>query len=405
MKSLISKIYNFIKNKFLVKIDKKHGITFVSIFVSVFIVLAAATLCAATHPNYVYIETEEDLELIRNDLDGDFIFLKQNIEITSKWTPIGSLEEPFTGTIDAKGCTISFIESETTPLTSNETSYFGFFGKNSGTIKNLNFYMHSLTVESVGSNLVFGNICAFNDGSISKCNVIQASNSIKLYSDFNVTAGGICGIGSHNFISNSSSTRFDIYSAKTVIAGGIIGELNKDLNMVECKSTASIFVQYSDNLLGGGLVASVSGSETVNIQNSYVRSSFEGFAANYSVFSGVIGSSISADISLKNIYSNCVFTFREAQNYSNFVGGGTFKISNCVSNPVFNYIHANSNYGSFCFKSYYGILIENSFYTNLYDNSFEEYGEYKPLQDISLKLLKWDNKIWRKDENGHFYLI
>ncbi len=87
-----------------------------------------------------------DLSQITN-MSGDYKLADSvttlNID-ASTWTPIGSSSDPFTGTFDGNGKTITWSG------TTSGQSYYGIFGKSTGTVKNFTT-AGSFTV--TGSNL------------------------------------------------------------------------------------------------------------------------------------------------------------------------------------------------------------------------------------------------------------
>ena len=76
----------------------------------------------------------------------------------TQWTPIGSSSEPFTGTIDGNGKTISGLYID------GDTDYAGFIAYNKGTIKNLNF-----ADSYVKGNNYVGGIAGRNEGTLTNC--------------------------------------------------------------------------------------------------------------------------------------------------------------------------------------------------------------------------------------------
>ncbi len=100
---------------------------------------------------------------------GKYVKLTKNIHVTaSSWTPIGNDNFKFQGHFDGGGHTISGA------LTSAAgTNYFGFFGKATGTIKNLHVAADVTGVESAidvtGTVSVYGAIVGLAGGDIENC--------------------------------------------------------------------------------------------------------------------------------------------------------------------------------------------------------------------------------------------
>ena len=70
------------------------------------LVLATALLTSASAFAQTEISSEAQLKAIANNLNGHYV-LTQNITLSdNEWTPIGTKDSPFTGTLDGKGFTI-----------------------------------------------------------------------------------------------------------------------------------------------------------------------------------------------------------------------------------------------------------------------------------------------------------
>ena len=79
------------------------------------------------------ITDEAGLKAIANDLSGKYV-LANDISLSGEWTPLGTEDEPFTGTLDGAGHTIKGLS-----ITSGADNV-GFFGFTEGaTVKNVRF--------------------------------------------------------------------------------------------------------------------------------------------------------------------------------------------------------------------------------------------------------------------------
>ena len=97
------------------------------------LVLATALLTSVSAFAQTEISTEAQLKAI--DLNGDYV-LTQDITLSdNEWTPIGTSDRPFTGTLDGKGFTIKGL---TVGNGANDNkAFFGF--TNGATVKNIAF--------------------------------------------------------------------------------------------------------------------------------------------------------------------------------------------------------------------------------------------------------------------------
>ena len=75
----------------------------------------------------IYISGASGLKKIANNLDGNYVLTK-SINLKSKaWTPIGTPDHPFTGTLDGKGYTIKNLS-----VKGEKANYQGLFGRADG---------------------------------------------------------------------------------------------------------------------------------------------------------------------------------------------------------------------------------------------------------------------------------
>ena len=97
------------------------------------LVLATALLTSVSAFAQTKISTEAQLKAI--DLNGDYV-LTQDITLTeAEWTPIGTSDRPFTGTLDGGGHTIKGLTVGNGA--NDDKAFFGF--TNGATVKNIGF--------------------------------------------------------------------------------------------------------------------------------------------------------------------------------------------------------------------------------------------------------------------------
>lgn len=103
------------------------------------LVLATALLTSVSAFAQTEINDEAGLKAIANDLNGSYV-LTQNITLSdNEWTPIGTSDRPFTGTLDGKGFTIKglTVGNGANNDANKNKAFFGF--TNGATVKNIGF--------------------------------------------------------------------------------------------------------------------------------------------------------------------------------------------------------------------------------------------------------------------------
>ena len=103
------------------------------------LVLATALLTSVSAFAQTEISTEAQLKDIANNLNGDYV-LTQDITLSdNEWTPIGTSDRPFTGTLDGQGHTIKglTVGNGANNDANKNKAFFGF--TNGATVKNIGF--------------------------------------------------------------------------------------------------------------------------------------------------------------------------------------------------------------------------------------------------------------------------
>lgn len=158
------------------------------------------------NPDAQPISTKEDLKAIANDLDGDYI-LANDIDISGEnWTPIGTKEKPFTGTLDGNGYTISGLtikEDSFTPTGDGYyDSYYGLFGMTNGGRNTDNL----VDLGGIVGNLLMTNTLmqCENRGNVTAYADVKTDSSVIRFS---CVAGGLIGLSGENItITDSVNT-------------------------------------------------------------------------------------------------------------------------------------------------------------------------------------------------------
>jgi hypothetical protein len=211
--------------------------------------------------------------------------LTANITLTADWDPVGTLENPYTGTFDGDGHTISGLHIN------SDAAYAGLFGViNGATIKNLIVQGYVRSTAATGS---VGAVAAFAKGSNTFTNV---GNEAIVISD-NTNAGYYGAGGILGFVDTNSSAVFTGCYNKGEVQGkagytaGIVGGSNSYCTNTDAGINASITLTNCYNLgkiskagLGGGAGGIIGYSYDAVLTNCYnkgsVQSGFGELAGN-----------------------------------------------------------------------------------------------------------------------------
>ena len=175
--------------------------------------------------------------------DGEYFELTDDIDLggeISPWTPIGGLSNPFGGTFDGGGHTISGLNID------SDESYLGLFGNSGGTVKNL-----GVSGEITGGGSYVGGVAGYSSGTIENC-----------YSICSVSGGGnVGGITGDNYYGEITNC----YNAGAVSAtsnvGGIAG-FNRG-TIEKCYSSSAVSAS-SPQLPTCGAIAGKSSSGEIS---------------------------------------------------------------------------------------------------------------------------------------------
>ena len=181
---------------------------------------------------YTVIKTADELNNIRNDLDGKYI-LMGNIDLSSysNWEPLGTSGSGFTGEFNGNGFVISNLTVD-----GADVSYAGLFGKAVGAaFKNLGLENVNIKGDDYAGGLVGR---SNGDVSIENCYV----------------TGTVTSINSHGF------------------AGGLVGYGQRNTVILNCYSTADVTANVTANGSAGGIVGGCNGQ----VENSYATGNVTG---------------------------------------------------------------------------------------------------------------------------------
>ena len=149
--------------------------------------------------------------------------LADNYSGFETWTPIGKDQNPYTGTFDGQGHTISGLY-----FNNSGSKYVGLFRKNDGTIKNVGVVDSYFCGSSYVGGVCGGNVAQNENTSITNCyNTGAVSGSSYV--------GGVC--GGIQVESNFTATITNCYYNSEKYTGNAVGDNNGTVTKVEGKTT------------------------------------------------------------------------------------------------------------------------------------------------------------------------
>ena len=233
---------------------------------------------------YTVIKTAQDLDNIRNDLDGKYILMNDiDLSSYSNWDPIGEFDvdagtvEGFTGVLDGNGYVISnllFNNSGNVP----GSGLFIAIGNAAdmiydGEVRNLG--LENVDITGIA---ITGALAGHSAGTISNCYVTGEVTSYQPY-----YCGALVGQITGGTITDCFSTA-DVFAFDyCYYAGGLVGSLEEGSTMSNCYATGDVTGVY----IAGGLIGAL--ADNSNISNSYATGDVTGGAASNGGLSGFVG--------------------------------------------------------------------------------------------------------------------
>jgi len=220
-----------------------------------------------TAANPYLISTPEHLSNVRkfsNQNDSHFKLIN-NISLSGYFEPIPGLN----GTFDGNNYEISNMNIVSPAEAIGNNIYLGLFKINSGTVKNVKFLNPQINVgvNHSGNGWIFaGTVCGQNNGLIS--DVIVTNVRIRIYRDKSAI-GGIAGTSavSTAVIMNCQVSLSDVFG-ENGDTGGIIGQLQVNSRVENCKVTSGIITHYSSGTSRsvGGIVGVCDSSKIISCE-------------------------------------------------------------------------------------------------------------------------------------------
>ena len=209
----------------------------------------------------------------KTDID---ITLTGNITLTGEWTPIGTKSQPYTGTFNGGGKTITGL----TVTGSNE--YTGLFGRIGSGGKVMNVKLEGVQIESDNETSDVGGVAGWSYGTLENCSV---SGSV-IGRGKNSIVGGVVGYQHGGFLTGCSSSA-TVNAGNT--AGGVVGGTNSGATLTACYATGSVTLESINQY--GNFAGGVVGSNTVStLKACYAWGSVTGSGSGTVYVGGVTGS-------------------------------------------------------------------------------------------------------------------
>jgi hypothetical protein len=222
--------------------------------------------------NPYLISTQTHLNNVRNfsGQKDTYFKLNKSIDLQGSFEPIATLN----GTFDGNNHEIRNMNISKPAEAIDRNIYLGLFGTNAGTIKNVKMTNPKISVDSqhAGNGWIYaGAVCGENKGLIS--DVTASDVNIWVHRDKSAI-GGIAGtaVVSTAIIKNCQVTLSDLFGANGD-TGGIIGQLQVNSRVEDCKVLSGTITHYSVNNTRsvGGIVGICDSSKIIRcaIGNTY----------------------------------------------------------------------------------------------------------------------------------------
>ena len=204
--------------------------------------------------------------------DGGTVELLKNVTLTGNWTTVGTETEPFKGTFDGKGYTITGLNIPT-----NDNEYVGLIGiLDGGTVKNVKFASVSVTGKNDVGTAV-GRI--INGGTVSGVQVL--GGTVSGAKRVGGVVGSIKAKGTVSDCTNAASVAANDRNAGGIVGSAYYTETGKQMYITNCVNNGAVTASgvcggivslSAANVSGNTNTAEVKGTEVGGIvgeQKSY----------------------------------------------------------------------------------------------------------------------------------------
>ena len=246
------------------------------------------SLAAAEDPGYTiegdgsYTVTTDDglrnvAKLVNEEGKTDInITLDTDLTLTGEWTPIGTESQPYTGTFNGGGHTITGL------TVTGSDQYVGLFGHigSGGTVKDVT--LEEVKIESNNDMSAVGGVAGRSYGTLENCSV---SGIVSGSVSGSGIAGGVVGYQSGGFLTGCSSSATVNAGG---VAGGVAGLTDSGATLTACYATGDVTLESINS--GGNFVGGVVGSNTsCTLKACYAWGSVTGSGSGTIYVGGVTG--------------------------------------------------------------------------------------------------------------------
>lgn len=407
-------------------------IKLINLILSIFIcfltsgAIVGSLLLAKEANDIVYVRNKNDLNKIRNNLAGHYVFdVDGYVQIDEPWVPIGSEEHPFTGRIEGNGHGINIKKGF---LVDNDSNDVGLFAYNKGTIQHLKIMVYGQVLnfnsnEVNNYNLNLGMLCGSNGGYVTGCEINFSKLNIPEKIE-TLNCGGVAGInyGQIQECSIASGTNLEIFSNTNF--GFFVGKSCGDSVIKYCwrSNYFGVYSKGQNNNIGyccGYCESGCFENISISIPNSNSNLSVDLRLITENdcevVVGGLIGK-INAvqDIAINNIALNISYNTNAVFGYFSFISpkintnNHNIKLSNiwCSGKVTFPLNNRMSGNVIYFYSDNNSLITFNNIYRSdiaCSENFILGQGIYKKFEDINLSDLSFDEAVWEKGKYS-FYL-
>ncbi len=345
---------------------------------------------------YTPIYTAEDLNNIRNDLDGKFILMNDiDLSVYENWEPIGTSEAPFTGELDGNGKSVLNLTVKDYQVNDNKIYVAMFSLLKSCFVTDLNLINVDIDIQNKEA------------GSVT------------------VRTGALAGYVSDSVIENCTVTgSINVKDFSTGFIGGIVGSENLILSHTNCANYANISVSSDcfNNIGIGGITGNaVSVEKCCNYGNISVSSTDNDDADSDVYIGGICGKPHQFGNMIKNCYNrgSIALDFSTPSTYVGGIIGQCMVLENCYNTGDINYTdNFKGSVGAIAGELLEGLSagrgphIDNAYYNNADLSYVSEPDEVYDINNVRLlteeEFKNQDSFVgfnfdtdWEMEENGY----